>query len=657
MALSKLRLRPGVNTQLTQTANEGGWFACNLIRWKDGLLQKLGGWLRLFDTQAAGFVRALHAYEDLTLVNNLCLGTDGGLQIWANDELTNIRLMKDGGIVATLGISQGVTGNFVTVTQLNHGYSVFDQVYVTIPQNIGLNLLPVGLHTIITVPSVDTYTFNVPFGNSSGFTVVSVPPSFTPSANSTTTAVTLAVHGLSPGDSFVVDYDVVDTDTFPLDPSLWVTYVKAGTYTVDSVISSSAFRILNPLRFVTVPPSSFTEYNTDGDTPVYKFLANPTDEENWFLDNLGQNLTVSYEGGPIFLRSPPQAIAVQIENGPQVNAGSFVAMPQAQIIAFGASVSNLQDPLLLAWSDAGDAETWTASSANQAGTYRLSRGSRIVGGLQAPQSTLIWTDLDLWSMQYIGPPFIYGFNVVGSGCGLLAPHARATLGRTTYWMNQSGFFVFGDSGVQRFQCDVWDVVFPNIDTENAHKCFCGANSSFTELWAFYPSADGDGECDSYAKVNLSGQQPLWDYGTLSRTAWIDQSVFGQPLAADINKRIQQHETGYDDDDEPMSGAYAETGYTDLSEGTEIIFLDQIIPDMKWLGDTTGAASLKLQTQSYPGGQTATFGPYSMTPTTQYISTRLRARQVALRIDWASRSGFNARFGMFRARTAPAGRLP
>jgi hypothetical protein len=257
-------------------------------------------------------------------------------------------------------------------------------------------------------------------------------------------------------------------------------------------------------------------------------------------------------------------------------------------------------------------------------------------------------------MSYIGPPLVYGFTIMGTGCGLIATHAAATIGRVTYWMGLNGFWMFGDSGVQPLPCSVWDQIFPNLDTANQIKCFAGANSSFHEVWFFFPSAGGGGECDSYVKFNA--MENLWDFGSLVRSAWTDNNVFGGPLAGDGNFLIQQHEIGYDADNQPMDGVFAEAGYANIQDGDEIMFIDQIIPDLKWFGNN-GSVNITLKTVAYPGSAPNSFGPYSMTPTTEFFSVRARARQVAMRLDWANYPGFSARAQAIRFRLGPAGKRP
>jgi hypothetical protein len=438
-------------------------------------------------------------------------------------------------------------------------------------------------------------------------------------------------------------------------------YLPVGVYPVVNPVTTNTFGISYPAvsGWLNVYPDYTVVENDDVISLVYD-AGPPPEVSNWFLDNFGDIGIISYTLGPIFEYQPPATInpaIAPIPGSPSINNGVFVATPQEQIIAFGSEAvigGGVQDPLLVRWCDAGDETDWTATATNQAGSYHLGRGSLCVGGLQAPQSSLLWTDIDLWSMAYIGQPLIYSFSVLGSGCGLIAPLARCLQGLNVYWMSQKGFWVFGPYGVQPIDCPLWDYVFADLDAANVEKCFAASNSSANEIMFFFPSASGAlGECDSYVKYNVIEQ--LWDPGRLQRSAWIDESVFGAPLGADASFLIQQHETGYDANGEAMTEAYFETGFFDVGDGDSIMYLDLIIPDMKWIG-AGGFVNVTIWGSADPGDDPVMYGPYTVTPTTPSFSTGgIRHRQIALRIEWGNDLGFGATLGAFRVRTSPAGR--
>jgi hypothetical protein len=650
MAQQKLTLRPGVNTQASQTLGEGGWYASNLIRWRDGFLEKVAGWLRLFSTTCAGLVRGMHAWSGLTGDEYLMIGSTDSLQLWDGTTLHTVRAPIAVENVASLSIVGTAATSIIRVTYASHGLSTGDIITPPLPLAFantggGYTIYPGSTYSV-TVTGTNTYSFDTGVVSASNVTQANVPQ-YAATASSATIQVICRGHGKTTGDPWTIYRTTV----------VGGIQLQTGAYTC-TVIDANNLTFTYDTQATSTDAAFEGNYTTT--VPIQPTAATFPATTNWFIDNFGENGVFCYENGPLSLWVPPPIsgtnVATLIPTGPTANGMILVAMPQAQVVSLRAEVSGVQDPLLIRWSDVGSTSIWTASATNQAGSYHLARGSRIVGGIQAPSSTLVLTDLDLWAMQYIGPPLVYSFNIVGTGCGLIAPRAICVLNGTAYWMAGQNFYKFDGNGVIAIECPVWDVVFRNIhpDATAQNKIVAGSNSPAQEVWFFYPSADGSGEIDSYVKVNA--QNGLWDYGSLTRTAWIDENVFGQPLAADSNYRIQQHEVGYDDDGTAMDGAYAETDFIDLGDGTDVLFIDQIIPDLKWFGDN-GWVELTLYAKNYPGQSASKLGPFTVTRETRFIMMRKRARQIAVRVTWGTYAGFSARLGATRLRLAPSGRRP
>lgn len=404
----------------------------------------------------------------------------------------------------------------------------------------------------------------------------------------------------------------------------------------------------------TVPAGTTGPQTVAGTITVNSFGYPGTTD--WTLDNYGEDLVACAYQGPISYWSPTTGAtyANPMPNAPLVNEGAFIAMPERQVIAYGSTFNGIQDPLLIRWSDIQNFATWTALVTNQAGSYRLPRGSRIVGGMQGPQQGLIWTDLAVWSMQYINQPYVYSFNELAAGCGLIAQKAAGVLNGVVYWMSQSQFFMLAGGGVQPVQCAVWDVVFQNLDQNNLQKIRCAPNSRFGEIAWYYPSVNGGGEVDSYVKYNALLNQ--WDYGTLSRSAWIDQSVFGPPIGATPTGIIYQHETSNDADGAVMS-SYFQTGYFALQEADVKSFVDQVWPDMKWgtYGGTPNAnVQITFYVTDYPGDTPSVYGPFTVTQATEYITPRFRGKLVSIRVG-SNDIGSFWRLGAIRYRFAGDGK--
>jgi len=257
----------------------------------------------------------------------------------------------------------------------------------------------------------------------------------------------------------------------------------------------------------------------------------PITATGWSLDNWGSDLIACAQNGAIYSwnATSGNSTAQVISEAPPFNGGAFVAMPAQILVAWGSTANqNIgvdQDPLLVKWSDQLNYREWTPSTTTQAGSYRIPTGSRIVGGLQGPRTALLRTDLDVYAMQYVGYPLVFGFNKIGASCGLIGKNAACQLGGTVFWMGPSNFFALTGSGATPLPCPVWDAVFQDLDPDNKSKVVCAPNTVFNEVWWFYPS-NGATENDSYVKLNVV--EGSWDYGPIGRSAWIDQSVFGNP---------------------------------------------------------------------------------------------------------------------------------
>lgn len=347
--------------------------------------------------------------------------------------------------------------------------------------------------------------------------------------------------------------------------------------------------------------------------------------------------------------------ATILPHAPVVNDGMFVAMPQRQIVAWGSTQTGIQDNLLVRWCDVNNYDDWIATATNQAGSYRIPKGSKLVGCIQGSQQAYLWTDIALWSMQYIGPPYVYSFNEIGTNCGLISRKAAASINGTIYWMGPSQFYNLTGGGVAPVPCPVWDVIFQDLDTSNLDKIRVAVNSRFGEISWYYPTIGGSGEVTHYVKLNVNLN--VWDFGTLGRSAWIDQSVLGPPIGADpSNSYLYQHETSTDAAGQPLLASFT-TGYWATSEADVKSFIDQVWPDMKWgyYGGTQNATvNLTFNVTDYPGETPLSYGPFALTQGTNFISPRFRGRLVSIKLD-STDVGTFWRLGNIRYRVQPDGK--
>ncbi len=400
----------------------------------------------------------------------------------------------------------------------------------------------------------------------------------------------------------------------------------------------------------------------------------------WSLDNFGQDLLANPSGQGIFKWTPPflPPLATLIATAPAANNG-LIVLDQLQIVlAWGCTPlgGGAGDPMLLRWCDQSDDTDWTPSTTNQAGSYRLPHGSRIIGGLQIPGMALIWTDIGLWSVQYIGFPLVFSIQPIGANCGLIAQKALAVQGQVVYWMSDHGFFRLTGGGPDQMPCPVWDVVYKNLNAANQDKCLVGTNYHYSEVWFFYPSiGGGSGEIDSYVKVNI--QEGEWDYGpatpgvpnAMARTAWTDQNNPGHPIGVDLGGLMQQVDIGFTQNGGAAIPSSIRSGYMDIADGGQLMTVDKFLPDFLWDGPNP-SLNLTLYFRKWPGDQPTVMGPFTITPTTEYVTLRsarqvtiggvtvtaypaIRAREVAVEVD--GQAGW-WRWGNPRLRRAPAGRV-
>ena len=387
----------------------------------------------------------------------------------------------------------------------------------------------------------------------------------------------------------------------------------------------------------------------------------PITTTDWTMDNWGELMMANPANGGLYYWGPNSGYgnAQLVGTAPAFNAGAFMSTATQMMICYGSTVDAgigiYQDPLLVRWCNVGDFFTWQGTITNQAGQFRLSQGSRIVGGGATPTVNLIWTDQDLWEMTYIGSQFVYGFSKVGSNCGLIAKHAWAAIGGNIYWMTPSAIFQFAGGSVTKVNCPIWDAIFQDLDTAHASLCHAGSNSMFGEVEFYWPSKSGGlGYCDKRATFNID--EGLWSLSDIQRNTWIDVSGAGSPISATNGGMIYQHEMGTDADTAAMN-PWFESGWVYINEGEDVAFIDRIFPDFKW-GEYNGTQNANIQVTvsvvKYLGDTPTVYGPFNMTTSTQFVSKRMRGRHVKFRVE-SNDTGSFWRIGHLRMRWAPDGK--
>jgi hypothetical protein len=627
MPLSKLQFTPGINKEMTDLMDKGGWSDGNLVRFRKGLPEKIGGWEKETSTSYLGTGRALLGWVALSSTKYLGLGTTFKYYIKDGssfDDITPIRSTTSAGDV-TFSASNGDAT--ITVADTAHGAVQNDFVTFSGSASLGGNVTAAVLnqeYQIATIVNANSYTIEAK--DTSGTTVT---------ANASDSG--------NGGSSVVGAYQV----NVGLDVYVPSTGWGAGTWGASTWGSATAISEAGQLRL-------------------------------WSHDAFGEDLIFNPRAGGVYYwdesgGTDNRAVAITSLSGanlaPTKGLQTIVSDIDRHVIVLGAdpivgsSRSGSIDPLLIAFSDQESVTNWEPTSTNTAGSLRLSSGSQIIGGLRSRQEILIWTDTSLYSMQFIGAPFTFGLNLVNENVGLISPNGMINAPDGVYWMARDGFYTYSGS-VKRLVCSVLNYVLDDFNNTQSFKTLAFTNREFNEVGWFYCSSSSD-EIDRYVTYNyLEG---AWSIGNLSRTAWIDDGVFEKPRAtgkdSDGDGYLYIHENADDDDGSPMDNVFIESGDIDIEEGNQLAFIGRLIPDVKFFGTTPtdGQINFVLKTRNFPGDSLTTNSTNIIKSTTQQTFTRARGRQLVLRVesdddaDTGSRTGFKWRLGANRIDVRTDGR--
>jgi len=591
MPYTKRIFRPGINREGTAYDNEDGWFDCNLIRFRNGHVEKMSGWEKLSSNTYLGTSRALHNW--MSLGSNLYLGIGTTFKYYIKDgtaynDITPIRATTTNGIVfaATNGSST------ITATDNAHGAVTGDFVTLAGAVSLGGVVTAAVLnqeYQIASVPSVNTYTFVAK--DTAGDTVT---------ANSSDTG--------NGGSGVDGAYQIsVGLDSYV--PSAgW----GSGTWGSGTFGSTTALTAIGQLRL-------------------------------WTHDNFGENLIINPRGGGIYRWVENNGTSTRALDLSGLATANLVPTLGLQVITSeidrhlivlgadpisGSARSGVLDPMLVAFSDQENELEFEPLITNTAGSLRLSSGSNIVGAVKSRQEIIIFTDTSVYSMQFVGPPFTFAINLINEATGLLGPKAAITADSGVYFMSYGSFYIYNGT-VEKLPCTVQSYVFSDFNDGQAYKVHAFSNSENNEIGWFYPSASAT-EIDRYVIYNT--QEKVWYYGELERTSWLDSGVVNYPQATKDNY-LYQHEIGYDDDGSAMTNVFIESSDFDLDDGDRFTSISSVIPDIRFLQDSNnGSVNIVTKTRNYPGQSLTTRATSEITSSTTKANIRARGRQAVLRVE-------------------------
>lgn len=597
MPLKKLQQKAGVNRENTRYTNENGYYVSDKIRFRQGTPEKIGGWQRISATTFQGVCRSLWNWVTLGGQNLLAVGTNLKYYIesgGAYNDITPLRVTPP----ATLANNPFSTTNgstTVTVTDAAGGYVNGD--FVTFSGATAVGGLTLNGEYQITTIGTSATTYQITAATAASSTAVGGG------------AAVVAAYQINVGTAFAI----------PLvgwGAGAW----GSGTWGIGAA-STNQMRI-------------------------------------WSQATFGEDLIFAPNGGQIYIWKANTSLTtrgvlisslVGANSVPTVQNFILISDTSRFTFAFGCNDygSADQNPMLIRWSDQEDYLEWFPAATNQAGSLQLSHGSKIVTALQSRQEILVWTDSSLYSMQYQGPPAVWGAQLLGDNLSIAGPNAAAIASGVTYWMGIDKFYKY-DGRTQTLRCDLRQYIFQDINLEQAAQIFASTNEGFNEVWFFYCSANSF-TIDKYVTYNY--QEDVWAYGTMARTAWIDSALRQYPMAATYSYNIVYHEQGNDDNETGTTlpiNAVIETTEFDIDDGDHFGFVWRIVPDITFRGSDAASPQVTMtlipmqnsgsgynNPISLGGNSDATIIRTATVPIeafTGQVYVRVRGRQMILKVE-------------------------
>jgi len=619
MSYLRLALKPGIDKQNTEYGAEGGWTDADFVRFRYGLPEKTGGWT-FFGTSLVylvGMASDIFTWNSLTGVPYALVGTNRKLYAFNGGtwgDITPIRLVSSAG-AATFAATNGSTS--ITVTQAAHGAVTGDFVTFSAAASLGGAITATVLnqeYEITLVLTANTYRITSPVA-----------------ANASDVgnggALTIATYQINVGS---------DVSYFDFGWGI-------GTWNLSTWGTPR-------------PPSTGLQLTS----------------RVWQFDGFGEDVVCQLVDGSIYLFDTSLGTAVRatvISGAPTKSKYALVSTPDRHLVCLGTETTigspNTVDPMFVRFSNQEDINTFTESATNTAGGQRLTDGSRIVTAIRSRGQILILTDTSLHGMQYVGPPYTFGFTQLGANCGCIGPHAAVDVNGVSFWMGSEAFYMF-DGSVKKLACTVQDYVFKDLNVVQGAKVFAGVNSQFNEVTWWYCSFTSD-YIDRYVSFNyLEG---VWSIGTMARSAWADIGTYLRPVATEYEPAetaasittIQGLTAGrsvlYNQEDGKNGNgaaihAFIDSGYFDIGDGDSMLYMKRFIPDFK---DQEGNLTVRLLLRPYPQATASpsSLDPYTITPTTEKVDTRARGRQISVSIE-STDIDTNWRFGTLRVDVQPDG---
>ena len=716
--LQKIGFLPGFNKQVTATGGEGQWVKGDYVRFRYGTPEKIGGWAQLGDNTLTGRNTALHHFINASGIKYAALGTNRFLYVYSGGAFYDITPLKSTTTLTsaftTTQSSTTVTITFASAHNITKGDIILcDNFSSATNSNYDSDDFDDKNFMVTTVPSSTTITVTMGSAESgsgastSGGVRVKHYYSIGPALEESSAGWGLGLWGGTVAGEITDSLNGALTSSstsIVLDNS--ASMPSSGTLLIDSeriayTTNTTGTNTISGLTRGTdnTTAASHSDGATVNDASDYtKWGASQTGDiitapGLWHLDNFGNKLIATIVDGSTFewnsdATGATSTRATVISGCPTATRQTLVSTPDRHLICFGTETTigtaSTQDDMYIRWSDQESLTTWTPTATNTSGTQRLADGTRIMGAVRGRDAIYVWTDHALFVMKFVGAPFTFSFQQVGTGCGLIGKNAAVEVDGSAYWMSENGFFRYTGK-LESLQCLVEDYVYDDINTVPRNHIFAGLNNLFGEVTWFYPGSGSSSNNRSvtYNYMDSTSQRPVWTTSSLARSSWSDSHIFGKPHGTEYDSSATsdstvgntdgvttyfEHETGVNQIKAGSGTAIAaniESGDYDISQqpqreglgfrgdGEYMMKIRRIIPDFL---TQTGDATITLNLRDFPNQSQASssLGPFTSTTSTTKIDTRARARSISLKIANSS-TGQHWKLGTFKLDIQPDGR--
>jgi len=613
MPLQKLQLKPGVDRENTRYTAEGSWYETDKVRFRRGMPQKIGGWVRLSSAVYLGVCRSMWNWVTLQSQNLVSVGTNLKYYIERGGAYSDVTPIRS---TVTLTNPFTTTSGSATVLVADLAHGALENDFVTFSSATAVGGLT--LNNEYQISFIDEDSYNI-------------------------TAATTASSTATGGGTVTAAYQINTGNEIAVPFTGW----SAGTW-----------------------GSGTWGFGGTTDAPI-RLWSQANFGEDLFFTYRGGALFYWDASSGVTTRAVYVSSLGGASDVPTIANKAFVSDIFRFAFVFGANDLGLSalDPMLIRWSDQEDVANWTPAATNQAGSLRLSRGSEIVTALQARQEVMIWTDSAVYGMQYLGAPEVWGAQLLGDNITIASPNAAVYAGNTAYWMGTDKFYTY-DGTIKTLPCSVRSYIFNDFNSSQYAQVVAGTNERFDEIWWFYCSADVTRN-DRYVVYNYL--QDIWYYGNLSRSAWMDSDHRENPLAATYSNNLVSHEVGYDNQENvtavPITATLVSSEF-DLDDGDKFMFIKRMLPDITFEGSTADNPAavmtlLPLQNSgsgyndptSVGGVDNGTVTRSAVVPIEQFtgqVFVRVRGRQMAFKLE-STEIGVAWKLGTPRLDMRPDGR--